>query len=85
MNKKSTVFYVDKYGWIRFFNIKTDNDLEETSADGRVFYDDNILTIDGGKIKSTTKDLVALSYPLAGSDIIRVSSHFLIYHCDSLK
>ncbi len=67
VDSKSTVFYVDKDGWLKIRVNPNANDGEpDGQKDGRASWTESFLQIDKKNLKSVSNDMAAISYPLSG-------------------
>ncbi|KAF2804345.1 uncharacterized protein BDZ99DRAFT_502737 [Mytilinidion resinicola] len=74
---KSTIFYTDEHGFLHTLQNKINSDVEPLATQGRVAYDDNILTLGGQNVKSLTRDIAAISFPLAGANFTRSRLYYI--------
>jgi hypothetical protein len=71
------VFYVDDDdNFLRFLTNKGDRDQETVrgGAKARRNYEDDVVSVGSSDVKSFTKDIAAISFPMA-TGLIRVGAH----------
>jgi hypothetical protein len=74
---RSTVFFIDKNGWLKIKVNPNASDIEPNGATvGRKAWAEDFLQLKGQNVKSLSHDMAAVSYPLAGNPpVTRVSLH----------
>ncbi|KAF2499352.1 hypothetical protein BU16DRAFT_557681 [Lophium mytilinum] len=64
---KSTVFYTDEHGFLKTLQNAAKTDSEPLATAGRAAYRDDLLTLNDQNVKSLTRDIAAISFPLLNS------------------
>ena len=74
------IFFTDEHGWLKTLRNDVADDREPNAAtEGRKGYTVDFLQLNKANTKSLTRDIAAVSFPLAGANFTRVRTPYYLH------